>query len=164
RKSRPHPIMDVAGCTGFDPARIDENVMRLFIGIELPENVREGLAEVQRELRPVSAAARWVATESAHLTLKFLGEITEQRAEEVHQALTVLTWKPFQITVKGIGFFPGTRSPRVFWAGIQAPTLEALTGRIDPKLEAFGFEKDRRSYRAHITLARAKHGPLDAAL
>jgi RNA 2',3'-cyclic 3'-phosphodiesterase len=156
--------MDVAGRTGSDPARIDENVMRLFIGIELPESVREGLAEVQRELRPISTAARWVATESAHLTLKFLGEITEQRAEEVHQAMSVLTWKPFQTTVKGIGFFPGTRSPRVFWAGVQAPTLEALTERIDSKLETFGFEKERRSYRAHITLARAKRGPLEPAL
>jgi len=156
--------MDVAGSAGSGPARIDENVMRLFIGIELPDGIREGLAELQRELRPVSNSARWVATESAHLTLKFLGEITEQRAEEVHQAMTVLTWKPFPITVKGIGFFPGTRSPRVFWAGVQAPTLEALTGRIDSKLETFGFEKERRSYRAHITLARAKRGPLDAAL
>jgi 2'-5' RNA ligase len=156
--------MDVAGRAGSDPARIDENVMRLFIGIELPENIREGLAEVERELGAVTNSARWVATESAHLTLKFLGEITEQRAEEVHQAMSVLTWKGFQITVKGIGFFPGTRSPRVFWAGVQAPTLEALTERIDSKLETFGFEKERRSYRAHITLARAKAGPLEAAL
>jgi 2'-5' RNA ligase len=138
--------------------------MRVFIGIELPENVREGLAEVQHELRPVTNSARWVATESAHLTLKFLGEITEQRAEEVHQAMTGLTWKPFQINVKGVGFFPGARSPRVFWAGLHAPTLEALAARIDSKMETFGFEKERRSYRAHITLARAKHGPLDAAL
>lgn len=138
--------------------------MRLFIGIELPENIREGLAAVQRELRPIAPSARWVATESTHLTLKFLGEITEQRSEEFHQAMTGLTWKPFQITVKGVGFFPGTRSPRVFWAGVHAPTLEALTERIDSKMETFGFEKERRSYRAHVTLARAKRGPLDAAL
>jgi 2'-5' RNA ligase len=138
--------------------------MRLFIGIELPENIREGLAEVERELGPVTSSARWVATESAHLTLKFLGEITEQRAEEIDQAMAALTWKPFQITVRGVGFFPGTRSPRVFWAGVHAPTLEALSARIDSKLETFGFEKERRAYRAHVTLARAKTGPLDAAL
>ena len=156
--------MDVAGSVGSGPARINGIVMRVFIGIELPANIQEGLSGVQRELRPAAPAARWVATESAHLTLKFLGEITEQRAEEVHQAMTGLTWKPFQITVKGIGFFPGTRSPRVFWAGLHAPTLEALSGRIDSKMETFGFEKERRSYRAHITLARAKRGPLEAAL
>jgi RNA 2',3'-cyclic 3'-phosphodiesterase len=138
--------------------------MRVFIGIDLPENIRLGLAEIERELRPVANSARWVATESAHLTLKFLGEITDQRAEEVHQAMTGLTWKPFQITVKGIGFFPGARSPRVFWAGLHAPTLEALAERIDSKMETFGFEKERRTYRGHITLARAKRGPLHAAL
>jgi len=138
--------------------------MRVFIGIEIPENIREGLAEVQRELQPLTPSARWLATESAHLTLKFLGEITEQSVEEVHQAMTGLTWKPFQISVKGVGFFPGTRSPRVFWAGVHAPTLAALSARIDSKMETFGFEKERRSYRAHITLARAKSGPLDAGL
>jgi 2'-5' RNA ligase len=138
--------------------------MRVFIGIEIPDFIRDGLADVQRELRPVTNSARWVATESAHLTLKFLGEITEQRAEEVHQAMTGLTWKPFQINVKGIGFFPGARSPRVFWAGMHAPTLEALSGRIDARMENFGFEKERRSYRSHITLARAKRQPLDTAL
>ena len=138
--------------------------MRVFIGIEIPEHVREGLGEVERELGTTTTTARWVATESAHLTLKFLGEITEQRAEEVHQAMSGLTWKPIQITVKGIGFFPGSRSPRVFWAGLHAPTLEALSARIDSKMETFGFEKERRAYRAHITLARAKTGPLEAAL
>jgi 2'-5' RNA ligase len=138
--------------------------MRVFIGIEIPESIRAGLNEVQRELRPVTTSARWVPTESAHLTLKFLGEITEQRAEEVHQALAGLTWKPFQINLKGVGFFPGNRSPRVLWAGLHAPTLEALAGRIDARMENFGFEKERRSYRAHITLARAKRGPLDTAL
>jgi 2'-5' RNA ligase len=156
--------MDVAGRAGSGTARIDENLMRLFIGIELPEIIREGLAEVERELGPVTSSARWVATESAHLTLKFLGEVNEQRAEEIHQAMAGLTWKPFQITVKGVGFFPGARSPRVFWAGVHAPTLEALSTRIDSKLETFGFEKERRAFRAHITLARAKTGPLDAAL
>jgi len=138
--------------------------MRVFIGIEIPESIRAELAEVQRELRQVTNSARWVDTDSAHLTLKFLGEITEQRAEEVHQAMTGLTWKPFQINVKGVGFFPGTRSPRVLWAGMHAPTLEALSGRIDSRMENFGFEKERRSYRAHITLARAKRRPLDSAL
>ena len=139
--------------------------MRVFIAIELPEDIREGLAEVQRELRPVTNSARWVATESAHLTLKFLGEITEQRAEEVHQAMTGLTWKPFQITVKGVGFFPGARSPRVFWAGLHAPTLEALAERIDSRMETFGFEKERSAPFARTSLSPAPSTDrLDAAL
>jgi 2'-5' RNA ligase len=138
--------------------------MQVCIGIEIPESIRERLAEVQRELQPVSNSVRWVPPESAHLTLKFLGEITEQRAEEVHQAMTGFTWKPFQINVRGIGFFPGARSPRVFWAGMHAPTLEALSARIDTRMEDCGFEKERRVYRSHITLARSGRGRLETAM
>ena len=138
--------------------------MRVFVAIDLPADIREDLAVVQRELRPLSNSARWVAAESAHLTVKFLGETTEQRVEEIHQAMAGLTWKPFQISVRGVGFFPGNRSPRVIWAGLHAPTLEGLAEKIDGRMEHLGFEKERRSYRAHITLARAKRGPLEAAL
>jgi 2'-5' RNA ligase len=138
--------------------------MRVFVGIDLPEDIRSKLSKVQRELRPITTAARWVPMESAHLTLKFLGEISEQRLEEVHQAMTGLTWKPFIVNVRGIGFFPGARSPRVFWSGIHAPTLEALSGRIDSRMDQFGFEKEKRKYRAHVTLARSNRRTLETAL
>jgi len=137
--------------------------MKVFIAIDLPEDVRQSLSAVQRELRGVSNTIRWVSTDSAHLTLKFLGEITEPSVEEVRQVMANVTWKPFHISVKGVGFFPGALSPRVLWAGMHAPTLEALAERIDSKMETFGFEKERRKYRPHITLARAKRGALDSS-
>ena len=137
--------------------------MKVFIAIDLPEEVRQNLAVVQRELRGVSNTIRWVSTDSAHLTLKFLGEITDEKVEEVHQVMANVSWKQFQISVKGVGFFPGALSPRVLWAGMHAPTLETLAERIDSKMETFGFEKERRKYRPHITLARAKRGALDSA-
>jgi len=138
--------------------------MRVFVGIEVPEEVRSKLLKVQRELRAATTAAKWAPLESAHLTLKFLGEISEQRLEDVNQAMTGLTWKPFVVSVRGIGFFPGARSPRVFWAGMHAPTLEALSGRIDTRMEQLGFEKEKRKYRAHITLARSNRRTLETTL
>jgi 2'-5' RNA ligase len=138
--------------------------MRVFIAIDIPEDICMRLTDMQRKLRPLTTSARWVSAESAHLTLKFLGEISETRTQQVHEALTGLTWKPFEVSVKGIGFFPGRRSPRVFWAGLEAPTMASLAEKIDTRMEWLGFEKEKRAFRPHITMARAKATPLDSAL
>jgi 2'-5' RNA ligase len=138
--------------------------MRVFIAIDLPDEIRERLAQLQAQLRTTGTSARWVSPETIHLTLKFIGEISEKRAEDVDAALTGLSWKPFQVNVRGVGFFPGTRSPRVFWAGLQASTMQGLTEEIDARLERSGFDKERRAFRPHLTLARAKGARLDNAL
>lgn len=138
--------------------------MRVFIAIDLPEEIRNRLAAMQSELRSTASSARWVAAESTHLTLKFIGEISEQRRDEVDAALAGLSWKEFPVSVKGVGFFPGTRSPRVFWAGLHASTMEGLTQEIDARLERAGFDREKRAFRPHITLARAKTGRLETTL
>jgi 2'-5' RNA ligase len=138
--------------------------MRVFIAIDIPEEIRSRLAAMQTELRSTAASARWVAAESAHLTLKFIGEISEQRRDDVDAALGGLTWIPFSISVQGVGFFPGPKSPRVFWAGLHAPTMEDLAQEIDSRLERAGFDREQRAFRPHITLARAKTTRLDKGL
>lgn len=138
--------------------------MRIFIAIDLPEEIRSRLAAMQNELRSTAAGARWVPAESAHLTLKFIGEISEQRREDIDNALAGLTWIPFTIAVQGVGFFPGPKSPRVFWAGLHAPTMEGLAQEIDSRLERAGFDREQRAFRPHITLARAKTSRLETAL
>ena len=97
--------------------------MRVFIAVDLPGEIRKALGDVQRQLRPLTDTARWVSPDSIHVTLKFIGAVPDKRVEDIDAALTGLTWKPFTVTVHGVGFFPGTRSPRVFWAGMDAPTM-----------------------------------------
>jgi 2'-5' RNA ligase len=138
--------------------------MRVFIAVDVPNEVRKALGDVQRALRPLSTSARWVAPETIHITLKFLGEIPDKRLEDIDTALTGLTWKEFTITVRGVGFFPGMRSPRVFWAGMEAPTMKGLTEQLDTRMERFGFDKEKRAFRPHITLARAKNTRIDSSL
>jgi len=138
--------------------------MRVFIAIDLPNEVRDTLREVQHELRPLTNSVRWVAPESIHITLKFVGEIPEKRIAEIDTALTGLTWKRFNVTVRGVGFFPGTRSPRVFWAGLAAPTMKELAEEIDIRMERLGFDKEKRAFRPHITLARARDTRIDSSL
>ena len=136
--------------------------MRVFIAADLPNELREQLAKVQRELDPLTRAARWVAPASIHITLKFIGEVPEKRIETIDTVLTGLTWKSFTVTVRGVGFFPGNRSPRVFWAGIKAPTMQELAEQLDSRLESLGFEKENREFRPHITLARARDAKIDS--
>jgi len=138
--------------------------MRVFIAADLSKEVRKALSEVQRALRPVSETARWVAPESIHIPLKFLGEVPEKRMDDIHEVLGSLAWKPFTVRVHGLGFFPGTRSPRVLWAGMEAPTMEGLAERLDTRMERLGFEKERRAFRAHITLARARETRMESSL
>jgi 2'-5' RNA ligase len=138
--------------------------MRVFIAIDLPNEIRDALSEVQRELQPLTDSARWVAPESIHITLKFIGEIPEKRLEDIDTALTGLTWKPFTVTVRGVGFFPGTRSPRVFWAGMEAPTMKDLAEQLDTRMERLAFDREKRAFRPHITLARARDSRMDSSL
>jgi 2'-5' RNA ligase len=138
--------------------------MRVFIAVELPNEIRTALADVQRDLRPLTDSARWVTPESIHITLKFIGEVPEKRIDDVHAALTGLTWKEFTVTVRGVGFFPGNRSPRVFWAGMEAPTMQGLAEELDTRMERHGFDKEKRAFRPHITLARARDTRIDSSL
>jgi 2'-5' RNA ligase len=138
--------------------------MRAFLAIDVPTEIRERLAATQDHLRKSSSAARWVAPESIHLTLKFMGEIPEQRRKDVDQAMNGLTWKPFPVAVRGVGFFPGLGSPRVLWAGLESSMMEGLAREIDSRLEQAGFEKEERDFRAHLTLARTKGNRLERSL
>lgn len=138
--------------------------MRVFIAVDLPTEVREALARVQHELEPVTDTARWVAPESIHITLKFIGEVAEKQIDDIDAAVTGLSWKSFAITVRGVGFFPGNRSPRVFWAGMEAPTMQKLAEEFDSRMERLGFEKEKRAFRPHITLARSRDSRIDSSL
>jgi len=138
--------------------------VRVFVAIDLPDAVRRELKELQRKLRPLTSSSRWVAPESIHITLKFLGEVPEKQIEQIDEALTGLTWKPLTISVHGVGFFPGVRSPRVFWAGMDAPTMQDLTEELDARMERLDFDREKRAFRPHITLARARATRIDTAL
>lgn len=138
--------------------------MRLFIAVELPEQIRRGLGDVRRDLEPATINTRWVAPDTIHITLKFLGEVEEHRMKDIDSALAGLSFEPFAVTVHGTGFFPGSRSPRVFWAGIDAPAMTGLAEVLDTRLQNAGFASEKRPFRPHITLARARGERIDAAL
>jgi len=133
--------------------------MRLFIAIDLPDSLRAALAREQARLRAAcmgSGDIRWTRPEGVHLTLKFLGEVAATRLKEVTDALReVHAFDPFEIDVRGFGFFPSVRRPRVFWVGLEAPpALGELAKRVEEAMQALGFPAENRRFQPHLTLAR----------
>ena len=130
--------------------------MRAFIAIDLPETLRTALATAQQSFRDACREARWTRPEGIHLTLKFLGEISDAQTRQVVEALAQIgPIEPFPVEVKGFGFFPQARRPRVFWAGIEAPAaLAELAARVEGAMEKTGFAREDRAFAPHLTLAR----------
>jgi len=130
--------------------------MRAFIAIELPENIHAVLRRTQALFRSASPEARWTQPEGIHLTLKFLGEVSDRKVREVCDSLNKLgQFEAFAIGLKGFGFFPDARRPHVFWAGVEAaPNLSRLAKQIEEGLWAIGFAREERAFRPHLTLAR----------
>ncbi len=130
--------------------------MRAFIAIDLPESLHAALAEAQQNLRSAAQDARWTRPEGIHLTLKFLGEISDAQTKQVVEALTQIgPFEPFTIEVKGFGFFPQAQRPRVFWVA-SWPRRHWRTRRAHrkPAMENIGFAREDRAFSPHLTLAR----------
>ena len=134
--------------------------MRTFIAIELSKDIKEALARVESHLKYSGADVKWVASENIHLTLKFLGEISEEKCEEVKTALDEVAKStiPFEVSLKDIGAFPKIEFPRVIWIGLDKGTKESieLAAKIDEALSKIGFNKEARPFAAHLTIGRVR--------
>jgi len=133
--------------------------VRSFVALELSEDVREGLTNLLNRLRQTNAAVKWVEPENLHLTLKFLGEVTEEQIEVIVDALKAVAQatEPFSFAVRGVGGFPDLRRPRVLWVGVEpTPPLMRLQQFVERTMEQLGFAPEERAYHPHITLGRVK--------
>ncbi len=129
--------------------------MRTFIAVETSKEQKEKLAEFQEALKKSGADLKIVEKENLHLTLRFLGEISEKEADIVKQSLSKITFSKFQMHLKGAGAFPNLNHINVIWAGVSegAAELQALAEKIN---EIKIGQKDERGFSVHITVARAK--------
>lgn len=128
---------------------------RLFVGIALPDEVRGVLAGLGEGL----AGAKWVAAETIHLTLRFIGEVDGGTAEDIHVALTQIQAPAFALTLAGIDCFAQGGKVHTLWAGIEKePLLAHLRDKVESALVRAGLEPERRKFKPHVTLARFKGG------
>jgi RNA 2',3'-cyclic 3'-phosphodiesterase len=133
--------------------------MRLFIAIGLPDNWKEILAKPQESIAWLGKGVKWVEPRGMHLTLRFLGEVTESELPTVKTALTDACRgiEPFSMNLQDTGVFPSAKRPRVYWVGIEAPrTLMTLQSNIERAIQGIGFDPEEHPFKPHLTLARIK--------
>ena len=130
--------------------------MRLFVATDLPPAVLDAITEVQSQLRKIGDSTRWVQPTSMHLTLKFLGEVTESRLPAIDERLRTLRTEPFQVHYSGVGFFPNARAPRVLWIGVGSRALEDLAHEMEVRMVELGFPAEKRPFNPHLTVARSR--------
>ncbi|HEY7336020.1 MAG TPA: RNA 2',3'-cyclic phosphodiesterase [Bryobacteraceae bacterium] len=137
--------------------------MRLFVAIDIPAEIKTRLRAFVDRLRP-TAKLSWSPVDNLHVTTKFIGEWPETRLSELKEALASLP-KPgkVDIGVRGLGWFPNAKNPRVFWAGIEAgESLKQLAEETERRLAALGVPVEERGFHPHLTLARRRDPvPLD---
>lgn len=134
--------------------------MRTFIAIELPQHITAALGNLQETLKLFKLNIRWVRPENIHLTLKFLGDIPPDVVDPISRTLSesVRNYDPISLSAKGSGAFPGIKNPRVIWVGLsgQVSQLKMLQQTLAENLAALGYEKDKRTFKGHLTLGRIK--------
>jgi RNA 2',3'-cyclic 3'-phosphodiesterase len=131
--------------------------MRLFIGLDVPWQIRRNLELLLEHLRPKAEIA-WSSLDNLHVTTKFVGEWPESRLDELRTALVAVPPPGIiEITIRGVGWFPNPHQPRVLYAGIQGPpALATLAVDTESACEPLGIAAERRDYRPHLTLARVR--------
>ncbi len=134
-------------------------MIRSFVAIEVPSEIRHKLAEICRALKGLGLIGSFVRPEAMHLTLQFLGNIEEDSVPGIERALqdACKGVRPFTLTVRGLGVFPHPGRPRVAWAGLDnCPALTTLHQRLGSALSREGFEPETRAFHPHLTLLRLK--------
>jgi 2'-5' RNA ligase len=144
-------------------------MLRVFIALDLPAILRGELQAVSLRLQRSLAGAplRWVAPESMHLTLQFLGDIDQAQMNEIELRLRGLTtgFTAFNVRLAELGVFPNLRRPRILWAGLQAPaSLAELQRAVEAEMVELGFAPEDRPFTPHLTLARAHRDAQPAQL
>ncbi|MDX1392876.1 MAG: RNA 2',3'-cyclic phosphodiesterase [Gemmatimonadota bacterium] len=134
---------------------------RVFVAIPFPGELRGSIVRQTAELRDGHSSVRPVREEQIHLTLRFLGDTPRSGLDALGEAVcdAAADASPFELRIGGVGAFPHARKPRVLWVGVErSPWLEALRGSLEDSLERLGFERERRPFRPHVTVARVSRG------
>jgi 2'-5' RNA ligase len=134
--------------------------MRLFVAIEFDEPVRRRLVDVQDRLRRAADGVRWIPGEQLHVTVKFLGEVRDDRLAEVSGALEAAAAdvSPFSIRIAECGCFPPRGGVRIVWVGAaQAPEpLLACVQSVEGQMQRIGFPKEHKRFSPHVTIGRVR--------
>lgn len=130
--------------------------MRLFVGVDLPADIKQALLEFQSELRLLGFTGSFKAQDNFHITLEFIGELDESKLPELTETLSkaARNHNPFKLNVFGLGAFPSFKRPHTLWTAVNGSLTElnSLRDDLHQELKNKGFELEERKFKPHITL------------
>jgi len=133
---------------------------RLFIAVNISDAIQHHIFVFQDELREKIKGVTWVKKNALHLTLKFLGEVSEENMAKLSEELAALGEKnsSFAMEIKGTGVFPNWKAVKVFWAGVEqgAQQLRDLSQELEQRLAGLGCAKEQKDFNPHLTLGRIR--------
>jgi len=130
--------------------------MRLFIAIDLPQDLKEELSHLMTKLKKCAADAKWVEPQNLHLSLKFLGEVAEDKIKKIEDIISIVSKKymTLELSLEKFCFFPNKTHPRVFFVATdKGEEMKKIYSSFEDALQDIGFKKEGR-FKSHITLAR----------
>ncbi|WP_342304211.1 RNA 2',3'-cyclic phosphodiesterase [Methanolobus sp. ZRKC5] len=130
--------------------------MRTFVAVDFPEELRNKIADIQSKFDDFKF--KFVDSHIVHITMKFLGDISEDKIAEISNALDLVKCEPFEAQVRGVGVFPKPNFAKVIWLGCNGD-FDKLHELVNSSLSSFEFEHNPHLFSAHATLARVKYLP-----
>lgn len=138
----------------------ESETIRSFLAIDLAEDLKPEIADVQKEFKKTGANIKYVPSQNMHFTLKFFGNIDENMVEEISEAVekVVKNYSSFDLSIGGCGSFPNQNTIKVLWIGIDRnSTIADLQKDLDREFKKLGFKKER-NYISHLTIGRPRNG------
>jgi 2'-5' RNA ligase len=134
---------------------------RTFVAIELPSSMKEKIKNISHGI----TGARWTPMDQLHLTLRFIGDISEKTMGRVHEALSRVRAAQLCFSLKSVGCFPARKRPRVLWVGIDnQQSVMQLQSHVEAAVQSAGVEAQQRAFHPHITVARFRNGSTPAVV
>lgn len=134
--------------------------MRTFVAIDLDPKIKKNISQFIEKLESHNPSVRWIKNQGMHLTLKFIGEITEDKARDIQSVLMdhSLRYERFPLKLVGTGTFPPrSRHPRILWVGIEeSQKLTKVQYKVESMLEKLSITREKRRFHPHLTLGRVR--------
>lgn len=133
--------------------------LRCFISLELPEELKKNIYGYIEKLKSAGADVKWIPPENLHLTLKFLGDTTEERLKSINERLISIAkaHDRFYLQISGAGVFPNIKYPRVVWLGVHdSNEIAKLRRDIEESMAGLGFKRDDKQFTPHLTIGRVR--------
>lgn len=135
-------------------------IIRSFIAIEIPGRVRSEITRLMNKFAQEDRSVRWVKYDNLHITLLFLGDVTEAFLKKAENEIAQIAkqQKSFEISLYNIGAFPNPGSPRIIWIGVKDGNKEIidLESKIETAFTNIGHKPEERKFHPHLTIGRVK--------